>query len=149
MHLLVRSVLPSAAPPNCMLPIPPVTVLVLPTSASTATPKTAPHLIHIRALQCMIRRICCSLVQNVGRRLAQLHPISLEPQITDPRNIISVIILHKQRQALHLAKERSFDRNILDLRGLRKAKFLSGSKIIGRGEINIVAVYEDFESLWS
>jgi len=113
------------------------------------TPKTAPHLIHIRALQRMIRRVCSSLIENIGRGQSQLHPVSLEPQITDPRYIISVIILHKQRQALHLAKESSLDRDILDFRGLGKAKFLSGSEIVGSGEINIVAIYKDFESLWS
>ena len=113
------------------------------------TTKTAPHLINIRAFQRMISRICRRFIQDVCWRLSQLHPIALKPQVTNPRDIISIIILDKQRQTLHLAKESSFDRDILDLGRLREDKFLGGRKITCGGEIDVVAVYEDFEGLRS
>ena len=109
--------------------------------------KPASHLVHTRPLNLMIIRIRSRFVQNIRRRPPQLHPITLKAQIAHPTNIIPIIILHKQCQALYLPEQRSLDSNILNLRGLRQGEFLGGSEVAGGAEIEIVAVDEDFEGL--
>ena len=111
------------------------------------TTKTATHLIDVRTLHSMISRIRSRLIQNIRWRLAELHPIPFESQITHPRDIISIIILHKKRQILNLAKKCSLDLDILNLWGLREAEFLRGSQVRCSWEVDVVAVYEDFEGL--
>lgn len=117
-------------------------------SMSTAS-KTTFHLIDIRTLHRMIGRIRRRLIQNIRRRFSQLHPISLKSQITHPRNIVSIIILHKQRQTLHLSKQGSLNLYILDFRGLGEVELLGRRQVCCGGEINVVAVDEHFEGLGS
>ncbi len=95
----------------------------------------------------MIRRVRGSLIQDIRRRLPQLHKIALEPQITTPRHLVAIIILHEQRQVLDLPEQRTLDGDILDLGRLRELEFLDGSEVSGGAEIEIIAVDEEFERL--
>lgn len=83
----------------------------------------------------MIPRIRRLLIQHLDLLPTNLYPIALESQITQPSLLFSFsctfpfrrseIILKEQRQAIRIPKQCPLDRNILDVRGLRKDKGLS------------------------
>jgi len=93
------------------------------------TSKMTTHLIDRGALYRMIARVRRGLVQYIRRRPSQLHPVSLESQITYPGLILSIVILYKQCQILNFPKQSSFDLYILHFGCLRKLELLYRSGV--------------------
>ena len=74
----------------------------------------------------MISGLRRRLIKNVIRRLAQPRPLPLEPNITDPRDILAEVVLEEQHQTLHLAEERPLDGDLLDVGCLAEFEGLCG-----------------------
>lgn len=99
----------------------------------------------------MIARIRRCLIQDIRRRPAQLHPLTLEAQIRQPRDIliaVAKVVGEEQRQALHPAKLGALDGQLLHLGGTAELEFLRGFTVLCSGEIHVIAVLEDAEGPW-
>lgn len=118
-----------------------------PTSTTKSIPNLPPHTLH----HFMIPRIRRRLIQKANRLPIQSHPLTLEPQIPNPRLIllaIPEIILEKQIQTPHAVEQRPLDRHLLDLRCLRQMQRLCWWKRVRGAEIQIVAVDEEEQCSW-
>lgn len=116
------------------------------TSASNPTA----HLIDAGALESMIARPRGALVDDVGRGPPQGGPLPLEAEIAHPRDVliaVAKVVREEQRQALDLAEEGALDGDVLDVGGLGELEGLGGLGLLGRGEVEVVAVEEQTEGL--
>lgn len=93
----------------------------------------------------MILRIRRLLIQHLDRLSAQILNLPLKPHPPNPRNIISVIILHIQIQIVRVPKQRSLDGNLLDVIGTGQGEGLGGREVSGGGEVEGIVVDEEFE----
>ena len=120
-------------------------ILVPPLIPSASASKSASHPKTSSSLDSMIRRIRCRLIQYLLWRASKLHPLALESQVSDPRNIllaISMVIGKEQCEVLNFAELRTLDRNILDVRGPGEMKLLYRCQVGGGREIEVIAVDE-------
>lgn len=97
--------------------------------------------------QFMILRIRRLLIQHLKRLPVQLCKLSLEPNPIQPRNIIPVIVFHKQRQVVRIPKLSPLHLQLLDIVGLRDGESLRRLEVGGGGEVEIVFVVVDFQGL--
>lgn len=112
------------------------------------SPSRIPNPLH----QHMIPRVRCLLIQHLHRLPTQPHKLSLEPNPPQPRHHLSLplppfptkIILKKKTQRIHIPKSRPLNRNLLYLSRLGELERLRGLEFRGGGEIEVVAVVEDF-----
>jgi hypothetical protein len=75
----------------------------------------------------MITRIGCRLVQETYRLFAQLHEVTLEPQIANSGLVffaIAPVVLKEERQAACRIKEGALDGDLLNFRSLRDGQGL-------------------------
>lgn len=93
----------------------------------------------------MILRIRRLLIQHLKRLPIQLRKLSLEPNPIQPRDIVPVIILHKQRQVVRIPKLSPLHLQLLDIVRLRDGESLRRLEVRGGGEVEIVSVVVDFE----
>lgn len=93
----------------------------------------------------MITGIRRRLVDDIRRRAPQLHPLALEPQVAHARDLLVAIpkvLRHEQRQPLDFPELGAFDGELLHLGGLRQLKHLVANTVLGRAEVDVVAVLE-------
>ena len=110
----------------------------------------APHLIDRCALHGMIAGVRSRLVEDIRRCSAELHPLSLEAQISDPGDVflpVTKIVRKEESQPLYFAEARSFDGQLLDVRRLRQLKLLGALLLFGGPEVDIIPVDEHLEGL--
>lgn len=79
----------------------------------------------------MIPWIRCPLIQHFHRLAAQPRKLALEAQIADPTDLVAIIILNEQRQAVGIPKERPLDGDLLDERRLGQGQGLRGVGVGG------------------
>lgn len=88
--------------------------------------------------------------EDVGRGPAQLHPLPLEAEVRDPRDVlvaVAKIVREEKGEALDLAKLGPLDGEVLNLGGLRELELLLGGGVLGRLEVDVLPVLEDLERL--
>ncbi|ROW03671.1 hypothetical protein VMCG_05483 [Cytospora schulzeri] len=88
------------------------------------------------------------LVDDVGRRPAQLHPLAPEAQVADPRDVlvpVPEVVREEEGQPLDLAEPGALHGQVLDLRGLRQLELLVRGEVLGRLEVDVLLVLEDLE----
>lgn len=96
----------------------------------------------------MIPRLRRRLIQNIRRRPAQLRPLTLKPQIANPRDIllaVAEIVHEEQRQRVHAVEERAPHGDLLQVGRLREFQLLYGLELFGGGEVQGVPVGEEAE----
>lgn len=87
-------------------------------SSSMSTTEPASHLQARRALNSMVRWVRSCLIKYFLRCSSQLHPLSLQSQISNSRDIllaISVVVCEKECNVLDLAKQGTLYRYVLDV----------------------------------
>lgn len=107
------------------------------------SPNAAPHLVDARPLDLVIPRLRGRLVDDVGRRLAQLGPLALEAHVAHARDVlvaVAKVVDEEEAQPLHLAEEGALDGDLLHGRRLRQLQLLHGLEVLGRREVEVVAV---------
>lgn len=88
----------------------------------------------------MIPGLRSRLIDDIRRRLAQPSPLTLEPNIRDPRDIllpVSKVILKEQRQPLHLPEEGALDGDLLDVGSLGELEGLCGLGVFCGGKVEV------------
>ena len=96
----------------------------------------------------MIPRLRRRLIEYVCRRLAQDGPLAAETHVADPAHVlvaVGEVVLEEEHDAVHFAKERALDGDLLHVRRLRELKRLDGVGLLRGGEVEVVAVDEDLE----
>lgn len=93
----------------------------------------------------MIFGIGSFLVKELHRLSGEVHELALETNPEDPRDLIPIVILDEEGQAVGVSKKRTLDSILLDVRGLRQLERLGRSKIASSGKIKIVLVGKNLE----
>lgn len=93
------------------------------------SPPTHSSLLPNPSNQLMIFWVRRFLIQNFKRLPVQLRELPLEADPVDPRNIVTVVILHEQRQIIGIAELRSLDLQLLDVIRLANSQGLGGRDI--------------------
>lgn len=110
-------------------------------------PSTHSPLLPNASNQLVILRIRSLLIQHLKRLPIQLRKLPFEANPVYPRNIIPVIILHKQRQIIRIPEFRPLDRQLLHIVRLANRQALCRREVCCGGEINIVPVMVHLQSL--
>lgn len=71
--------------PLCVMPT------FFPSHSWTPPSNPAPHLVHARPLDLVITGVRCRLVDDVCGRPTELHPLPLEAEIRDPRDVLLAV----------------------------------------------------------
>lgn len=111
----------------------------------------------------MVVRVGRSLVEDIRRRATQLHPLALEAQVAQPRNLLLLltfvtivvvtvttttntkVVLEEQRHPLHLAEEGPLDGQLLHLGRLRQLEGLRRRQLLRRLEVHVLPVDEHLQ----
>lgn len=94
----------------------------------------------------MVPRVRRRLVDDVGRGAAELHPLPAEADVREARHVVvaaAEVVGEEERQALDAAEAGAADGELLDVRGLRELELLRRLLVLGRREVEVLAVLED------
>lgn len=96
----------------------------------------------------MIPRLRRGLVQDIRGSLAQTRPLALEADVADARDVVAAkVVDEEEHQPLHLAEQRALDGDLLHVRRLRQLQHLHRLGVLGRREVQVVAVDVEVERL--
>ena len=134
------------ASPTCHSKIP----LKINLHARSPASNPASHLVHVRALDRVVAGLRGRLVEDVGRRAAQLHPLAAEPEVADARDVlvaVAKVVREEEGQAARLAEARALDGYLLHVAGPAEVKSLRRLQVLGGRKVNVVAILKDLERL--